>query len=132
MEGIRDLEQQRSQRSHGGPGIGRGLGASRASKSYFAASGLTTRAVFRVIVFAINFIVEIFTRLGVSSNARPVGSLKLATAPGPSTVELLGVSHLTREVISGHQGPSELISGHQWSSVAIRSNQRPSAAIGGH
>jgi len=94
MEGIRDLEQQRSQRSHGGPGIGRGLGASRASKSYFAASGLTTRAVFRVIVFAINFFVEMFTRWGVSSNARPVGSLKLATAPGPSTVELLGVSHL--------------------------------------
>jgi hypothetical protein len=88
--------------------------------------------VFRVIVFAINFFVEMFTRWGVSSNARPVGSLKLATAPGPSTVELLGVSHLTREVISGHQGPSELISGHQWSLVAIRSNQRPPEAIGGH
>ena len=86
-------------------GIGKGLGASRASKSYFAASGLTTRAVFRVIVFGINFFVEMFTRWGVSSNARPVGSLKLATAPGPSTVELLGVSHLTREVIGGHQGP---------------------------
>ena len=95
-----DLEQQRSQRSHGGPGTGRGLGASRAS--YFAASSLTTRAVFRVIVFAINFFVEMFTRWGVSSNASPVGSLKLATAPGPSTVELLGVSHLTREVIGGH------------------------------
>jgi len=81
---------------------GRGLGASRASKSYFAASSLTTRAVFRVIVFAINFFVEMFTRWGVSSNASPVGSLKLATAPGPSTVELLGVSHLTREVIGGH------------------------------
>lgn len=101
-EGIVDLEQQRSQRSHGGPGIGRGLGASRASKSYFAASSLTTRAVFRVIVLGINFFVEMFTRWGVSSNASPVGSLKLATAPGPSTVELSGVSHLTREVIGGH------------------------------